>query len=348
MNIVCAGISHHLAPVEVRERFSVGEHELPEVLRALRGLDGVAGAVVISTCNRVEFYTAALCPARAVGLVKDWLVSRAGGEREAPFYEFNTPQSARHLFRVSCGLDSMVLGETEVLGQVKRAYERALKAGAASRHLHKLFQHAFRAAKLARTQTGIARGASSVASVAVELAGKIFGDLSGRRVMILGAGETGERVARGLQSRGVRSVIVASRTFDRAAKLAQEIGGLAVHFEHWESVFDEVDILIGSTGAPHHVLERARIEPRLRRRGGRPLFLIDLAVPRDFAPDVQELEGVYLYDIDSLRSIAEQNQAARREEIRRCEAIIEEEVRRYLAWLKSSSDFYAGEDGQWR
>ncbi|HET6406430.1 MAG TPA: glutamyl-tRNA reductase, partial [Chthoniobacteraceae bacterium] len=252
MNILCAGISHQSTPVEVREKFSVGDHELPETLSAIRSLDGMSGAVIISTCNRVEFYAESLCPVRAFDGLRDFLRQRTGVE--APLYFHDTPRSVRHLFRVASGLDSMVLGETEILGQLKRAYSAAAGAGATSTHLNRLFQQAFRVAKHVRTETQITRGATSVGSVAVDLAGKIFGDLSGRRVMILGAGETSERTARSLVSRGVKTVIVSNRTFDRAARLAEEIGGLAIHFEHWQNAFSDVDILICSTAAPHAIL----------------------------------------------------------------------------------------------
>lgn len=335
MNILCAGLNHELAPVEIRERFAVGTHELPGVLDKLRRIDGNAGAVVLSTCNRVEFYAATICPVRALGSLHDWLTDRTG--LRVPLYEFHTPASVRHLFRVACGLDSMVLGETEVLGQIKQAYARATESGAASRHLHRLFQHAFRVAKTVRSQTRITSGATSVGAVAVELARKIFGDLATRKVMILGAGEMGERTARSLQSRGVRSVIVSNRTFDRAAALAEDIGGLAIHFEHWEKHFEEIDILIGSTGAPHPVLTKEKLAPLLRPRRERPLFIIDLAVPRDVSPEVNELEGVFLYDIDSLQDIARESMEIRKQEILACESLIETEVAGFVDWLRKHS-----------
>jgi glutamyl-tRNA reductase len=333
VNILCAGLNHELAPVEIRERFAVGAHELPSVLENLRRIDGNAGAVVLSTCNRVEFYAATICPVRALGSLHDWLQDRTG--LRVPLYELHTPASVRHLFRVACGLDSMVLGETEVLGQIKQAYARATESGSASRHLHRLFQHAFRVAKSVRSQTRITTGTTSVGAVAVELARKIFGDLSGRKVMILGAGEMGERTARSLQSRGVRSVIVSNRTFDRAAALAEEIGGLAIHFEHWERHFAEIDILIGSTGAPHPVLTKEKLEPLLQGRRDRPLFIIDLAVPRDVSPEVNELEGVFLYDIDSLQEIARDSLEVRKQEILACEGMIETEVAEFVGWLRT-------------
>jgi glutamyl-tRNA reductase len=228
----------------------------------------------------------------------------------------------------------MVLGETEILGQVKQAYAAASDAGATSRTLNRLFQNAFRVAKSVRSETQITRGATSVGSVAVELAGKIFGDLNHRRVMVLGAGETSERTARSLVSRGVKTVIVSNRTFDRAAALAEEIGGMAIHFDHWQNEFPEVDILISSTSAPHHLVTRERLEPMMRQRAGRPLFIIDLAVPRDVEPAVNHLEGVYLYDIDSLQDIAQRSLAVRQREIDHCERIIDAGVTDFVGWLR--------------
>lgn len=332
MNILCAGLNHQNAPVEIRERFAVGGSQLRETLEAVRGIDGLAGAVILSTCNRVEFYTSSVCPVRAFDGLKELLQARTG--HEAPLYFHDTLRSVRHLFRVASGLDSMVLGETEILGQVKKAYSAAAEFGATTSHLNKLFQHAFRVAKHVRTETLITRGATSVGAVGVELAGKIFGDLSGRRVMILGAGETSERTARSLVSRGVRTVIVSNRTFDRAARLAEEIGGLAIHFDHWQNAFSDVDILICSTAAPHPILTREKLTPLLRERDGRPLFIIDLAVPRDVEPAVNELEGVFLYDIDSLEAIVRQSLEVRRGDLVRCEQMISDHVGSFVTWLR--------------
>ncbi len=333
MNIVCAGISHWNAAVNIREKFAVGAHELEETLALVRRIDGLAGAVIVSTCNRVEYYTASVCPLRVVNALRGFLHERTG-IGDAPLYTHDSPASVRHLFRVASGLDSMVLGETEVLGQLKRAYEAASGFGATTRHLNKLFQGAFRAAKQVRSETSITRGATSVGAVAVNLAGKIFGDLGGRTAMILGAGETSELTARSLVSRGVRTVIVANRTFDRAAKLAEEIGGLAVHFDRWQSAFDNVDILICSTAAPHPIITREKIEPLLAGRNGRPLFIIDLAVPRDAEPSINELENVYLYDMDSLEQIVRRSLDVRLAEVVRCEKLIDAHVGEFVSWMR--------------
>jgi glutamyl-tRNA reductase len=334
MTILCAGINHHSAPVEVREKFAIGDNQLQDTLSQLRSIDGLFGTVVVSTCNRVEFYAASVCPIKVMDGIRNFLFSKTGSE-EAPFYTHDSHLSIRHLFRVASGLDSMVIGETEILGQIKQAYQSAFEFGATNTHLNKLFQHAFRVAKQVRTETQITRGSTSVGSVAVDLAGKIFGDLRGKKVMILGAGETSERVARSLVSRGVRTVIVANRTFERAAALADQIGGLAVHFDHWHTAFEEVDILICSTAAPHPIVTREKLEPILRMHRERPLFLIDLAVPRDVDPSVNELENVYLYDMDSLEQIARQSVEIRQAEITRCEQMIDRHVSEFLAWMRN-------------
>jgi len=332
MNILCAGINHQVAAVDVRERFAVANHEMSDVLRRIRNIDGLTEAVVVSTCNRVEFYTASICPERALTGIRTYLESRAGFE--APLYHHDTPRSIRHLFRVASGLDSMVLGETEILGQVKDAYATAAGAGTTSRMLNRLFQSAFRVAKSVRTETRITRGSTSVGAVAVELAGKIFGDLSHRRVMVLGAGDTSERVARSLVSRGVKTVIVSNRTFARAAQLAEDIGGMAIHFDHWQNEFPDVDILISSTSAPHPVVTREKLEPMMRQRSGRPLFVIDLAVPRDVEPETNRIAGVFLYDIDSLQKIAQHSMTVRQREVEHCERIIDSHVTDFVSWLR--------------
>lgn len=337
MNIVCAGVSHRNATVDVRETFAVGPHEMEATLAQVRKIDGLAGAVIVSTCNRVEYYTASVCPIRVLDGLRGFLEER-GATRLAPLYTHDSPASIRHLFRVASGLDSMVIGETEILGQLKQAYAAASGCGATTRHLNKLFQNAFRVAKQVRSETQITRGSTSVGAVAVDLAGKIFGDLSGRRVMILGAGDTSERTARSLVSRGVRTVIVANRTFDRAARLAEEIGGMAVHFDNWPQAFEEVDILICSTAAPHPIVTREKLEPLLAQRNGRPLFIIDLAVPRDADPALNDLENVYLYDIDSLEQIVRQSLDVRRAEVVRCEKMIDHHVHDFVAWMRTHND----------
>lgn len=339
MPVVVVGLSHRTAPVEVRECLAFAESELPEVLAQVRAR-GLAGEVVIlSTCNRVELYAATDGDPRAAlaGLRRFLLENRRyTGPVEPEFYTLSEPQSLEHLFRVVCGLDSMVLGETEIAGQAKKAYDLALRAGATGRCLNRAFQRAFSVAKQVRTETQIQRGSVSVASVAVDLAERIFETLTRCTVMILGAGDTGEKAAKALLSRGARGLVVTNRSFERAAALAAALGGRAVPFDDWSAEFAQVDILISSTAAPGYVLDRARLEPLLPARRGRALLLIDLAVPRDIDPAVNLLDGVFLYDIDDLQSIADDALRQRQEEIARCEHIIRERVRGLLEALPAS------------
>lgn len=333
MSVVVVGLSHRTAPVEVRERLAFADADIPPALASLRASGLVAEAVILSTCNRVELYAATdQDPAAALAGLRRFLLDsrRCGAPLTTELYGLCEPHSLEHLFRVVSGLDSMVLGETEIAGQAKKAYDLALRARATGRRLNRAFQRAFNVAKQIRTETNIQRGSVSVASVAVDLAGRIFETLERSTVMILGAGDTGEKAAKALLSRGARGLVVTNRSFERAAALAAELGGRAVPFDDWSAEFAQVDILISSTAAPGYVLDRARLEPLLPLRRGQPVLLIDLAVPRDIDPAVNLLEGVFLYDIDDLQSIADDALRQRQEEIARCEQIIRERVRGLL------------------
>jgi glutamyl-tRNA reductase len=333
MSVVVVGLSHRSAPVELRERFAFTEAKIPDVLKSLRESRIADEAVILSTCNRVEIYAAtSLTPARAFAELKEFLMATHAytDPLNDELYALSEPDSLRHLFKVACGLDSMVLGETEILGQLKQAYDLALKNKHTGGKLNKAFQRAFNAAKHIRTETNIQRGSVSVASVAVELAEKIFSSLDEHEVMVIGAGDTSEKTARALVSRGARSIIVANRSFDRAQALARELGGRAVSFDDWAKEFERVDIVISSTAAPHHILDRAKLEPLMTRRRDRPLLLIDIAVPRDIDPEVNFLENVYLYNVDDLQTIADDYLKQRKEEVVRCEAIIAEKVKALL------------------
>ncbi len=329
MNVVLIGLSHHSAPVELRERFAFAEDKIPAALQSLRESCVAGEAVILSTCNRVEIYAAtALTAEVAMMELKRFLVTHQAfndtlGDQ---LYSLAEPQSLLHLFKVACGLDSMVLGETEILGQLKSAYDLALKHGHTGARLNKAFQRAFHTAKHVRTHTNIQRGSVSVASVAVELAEKIFNSLGDREVLVIGAGDTSEKVARALLSRGAKNIIVAGRTFERAQALAAALGGRAVQFENWAAEFGHIDIAISSTAAPHHILDRAKLEPLMKHRKNRPLLLVDLAVPRDIDPEVNFLENVYLYNVDDLQGIADDYLKLRKEEIVRCEQIICEKI----------------------
>ena len=333
MGIYVVGLSHHTAPVAIRERMSIAESTIPEVLTRLRASGLAEEAVILSTCNRMELYVASpLAPSEALPALRRFLLEDRGITEALTdeVYAWADPRSVEHLFRVASGLDSMVLGETEILGQLKKAYELALERRHTGGKLNKAFQRAFNVSKQIRTETQIQRGSISVASVAVELAEKIFESLSDRQVMVIGAGETSEKVARALLSRGAQSVLVSNRSYERAEALARELGGQAIHFDAWATTFDRIDIVISSTSAPHHVIDAAKLAPLMKLRNQRPLLLIDIAVPRDIDPAVNYMDNVYLYNVDDLQSIADGYLSQRREEIEVCMAIIRERVRGLL------------------
>jgi glutamyl-tRNA reductase len=328
MDLLCLGLNHKTAPVEVRERFAVLPSKLGEASASLLGMAGVAEALVISTCNRTEFYLAAPDAREAIGGLERHLAGIAGPgvDAAAHFYHMEKAAAFRHLCRVVSGLDSMMLGETEIFGQVKHAYQAALDSGATAGVLNRAFQRAFGIGKKVRTETSIQEGSTSVGNVAVELAGKIFGQLDACEVMILGAGEMSRITAQSLVSRGARSIFVANRSYDRACDLAAAMGGSAVRFDDWLGVLERVDIVISSTGSPHAIVRPEHVEKVRRARKYRPLFLIDIAVPRDIDPAVGQIEEVYLYDIDTLEQLADEARARRRQQIEQCERIIDAEV----------------------
>ena len=333
MSLFCIGISHHTANVETRERYALQRSE-----RALRTECGCTEALFLATCNRVEVYLSNPVPLPTEQIARCLVRGAATVEEAGAFYRYEGAECVRHLFRVAAGLDSMVIGETEILGQVKKAYAQARESESAGPLLHRLFQRAFRVAKQVRSRTDITRGAVSVGSVAVDLAVKIFGDLSDRKVLILGAGETSERTARALSSRGVTDIRVSNRSLERAEGLAGLVRGRAVSFHEWALQCREIDILISSTSANEPLLTPEILLPMVRERSDRPLFIIDIAVPRDVAPEVNEMEGVYLYDIDALQSIAAQALALRREQIAAGEQIIAEHVSDFRAWVGPGHD----------
>jgi len=328
MDIVCLGLNHRTAPVEVRERFAVGISQQGKTAQEFSILAGISEGVVISTCNRTEFYLAVEDPKEAFGTVEIRLAEKvqSAADLSAHFYRFEKSAAAQHLCRVVSGLDSMMLGETEIFGQVKEAYRLAHESDATGGVLNKLFQRAFQIGKKVRTETSIQEGSTSVGNVAVDLAEKIFGHLKDSEVMILGAGEMSRITAQSLVSRGAKSIFVANRSFDRAQELATEMGGSAVRFDDWQRVLERVDVVISSTGAPHAIVQRADVEKARRARKYRPLFFIDIAVPRDIDPAVGEIEEVYLYDIDTLEQLAEEARGKRQLQIDECERIIKSEL----------------------
>lgn len=329
MELVCLGLNYRTAPVEVRERFAVGNTRLGEASQNLLEMTGAPEGVVVSTCNRTEYYLAAGDVSEAVRRLEAGLAEKVHGHEE-PFYRHDRAEAARHLCKVVSGLDSMLLGETEIFGQVKQAYSAAHAAGTTGPILNKLFQKVFSVGKKVRTQTAIQEGSTSIGNVAVELAEKIFGHLKDSEVMVLGAGEMSRLTAQALVSRGAKSVIVANRTHDRAIELAAEMKGRAVRFDDWLDVLTDVDVVISSTGAPHTIIHSHEIESVRRARKFRPLFLIDIAVPRDIEHSAGDIEEVYLYDIDALEQLAEEARVRRAQQIIECEKIIELELRKLV------------------
>jgi glutamyl-tRNA reductase len=330
MNLFCVGLSHHTANVAKLEQFA-GSASAESIVREA----GCTEALLLTTCNRVEVYAVSQRRISTDEIARCLMrkIDADPHDYALPFYRYEAEKCVLHLFRVASALDSMVVGESEILGQAKKAYESARKSGAAGPCLHRLFQRAFRVAKQVRTHTDIARGAVSVGSVAVDLAQRIFGKLSDCRVLVLGAGETSERTARALISRGASDLRVSNRSMDRARELADAVGGRAVPFDDWSAQCREIDILITSTSSETPLLTRDKLAPTLRERVDRPLFIIDIAVPRDVDPTVNEMEGVYLYDIDSIRSVAEQSLALRREQVAAAEAIIAEHVTDFVDFI---------------
>ncbi len=340
--LACIGLNYRTTPVEVRERIAFAESHLPDALKNVRQLPGIDEGVVLSTCNRVEIYTShdLADPVAGHETLRNYLIAHfklTEAEVEAlVLYHLDHDEAARHLFRVVSGLDSMVLGETEIFGQVKQAYKTALDQGATRRTLNKLFQHAFRVGKRVRNETAIQRGSTSVGSVAVDLAEKVH-DLRECRVMLVGAGEMSRTCAQSLLSRGAQSVIVSNRSHDRAVELAAEMGGRAIKFDEWEALLPEVDVIISSTSAPHFVIKTEAVEQVMRQRRWRPLLVIDIAVPRDVEPTVNDLDGVYLYDIDALQAIADESRRERERQLVVCEQIIEEQLEKFGFMTRSPS-----------
>jgi len=338
MHIVVVGLSHHTAPVEVRERLAFAPTAMEKPLHQMLALPAVAEALIVSTCNRVELYAATKEPETAIVNLRRFLASYHGAELEevAPhLYDHLGEVAIRHLFRVASSLDSMIIGEPQILGQIKTAYGYAVEFKTAGLILNRFLHKAFSVAKRVRTETGIASSAVSVSFAAVELARKIFDRLDDKGVMIIGAGEMCELAARHFVSNGVTKVLVTNRTFERAEKLAAEFNGRAVPFERFTDHLAEVDIIMTSTGAPTFILDHKQMEEVLRRRKNRPMFLIDIAVPRDVDPKVNDLDNVYLYDVDDLQGVVQANLKERQKEAHRAEGIIGEEISQFHLWLSN-------------
>jgi glutamyl-tRNA reductase len=336
--LVLVGLNHKSAPLAVREKLGFSEAELPLAVERLVTGDPVEEGIIVSTCNRVEVVARAKDRHAAAAAVKEFLAREHGvslDEVDKFTYELEGSEAVRHLFRVVSGLDSMVLGEPQILGQVKRAYEVAREAGATGAVLDRLLQQGLAAAKRVRTETGISRHAVSIAFAAVELAKKIFGDLGGRSALLLGAGKMTELAARHLVSNGVSRIVVANRTYSRAAALAERFAGEAVNWDEGFAFLERVDIVVTGTAAAEPVLTKAIVQKAARARRSGPLFLIDIAVPRDVAPDVNDLDNVYLYDIDDLQGVVDSNIEERRRQAGLAAAMIEGEVASFARWRQS-------------
>ena len=336
--LLAIGVSHKTAPVEVRERVALPDARGAEFVRDLRGTGEVHEVVAISTCNRTELYLVVGNPVEAESRALAMLASQAGirpTELAPAIYALRNCDAARHLYRVTAGLDSMIVGEAEIQGQIKRAYEFAITGETAGPLTNHLFKAALATGKRVRTETAIGERQLSLPAVAVALARERLGELVGRMVVIVGTGETGELAARALTDSGGRPVFVASRRRDRAISLARRYGGESMSFDELPQALERADILVAATASPHLLLEAAELGQVMASRGGRPLLLIDLAVPRDIDAACGELDGVSLYDIDDLQAVIARNRKVRQAEARKAEGIIEQEIQRFAAWLGS-------------
>jgi len=338
IKIVNLGMNHETAPVELRECLAREPGNTAAALASMRELQCIREGLFLSTCNRVEALYTSEDPKEARKSVIS-LMSKLGGMPEHSFssnlYAFEDMEAARHIFRVASSLDSMVVGEPQILGQIKDAYYQATREKTSGVVLNRLMHRAFHVAKRIRTETGISDAAVSISYAAVELAKKIFYDLSGKSVLLIGAGEMAELAARHLMSHGVSSITVANRTFRRAFQVAESFNGSPVSFEEIGTQLLEVDIVITSTASTEYVIHYEQVKSSLRKRRNRPLFFIDIAVPRDVEPSVNDLGNVYLYDIDDLKGVVEINMAQRKKEAVRAERIVQEEVIKFERWLKT-------------
>jgi glutamyl-tRNA reductase len=338
MNIIVVGLSHKTAPVEIRERVAFPPTAMEKPLHGLLALPAVSEGVIVSTCNRVELYAASRDADVAAAQLKRFLADYHHiplEELENHLYEHQGSDAIRHLFRVASSLDSMVIGEPQILGQIKTAYGYAAEFRTVGLILNRFLHKAFSVAKRVRTETDIASNAVSVSFAAVELARKIFGSLDGKTVLIIGAGEMCELAARHFVNNGVSQVMVTNRTFERAVKLAEEFGGRPIAFDDFADHLHQVDIVLTSTGAPNFILGHKKVEEVIRQRKNRPMFFIDIAVPRDIDPRVNDIANVYLYDVDDLQGVVQANLKERQKEAKKAEGIIDQEIGQFDRWLAS-------------
>lgn len=335
MNITVLGVNHKTAPVEVRERFAIPESRLLEATRTLVSCPGIEEGMILSTCNRVELVVRSQNGAPDVRNCLGRLCNVDPSQYEQYLYEHKATEAIRHVFRVTSSLDSMVVGEPQILGQVKDAYALARAVGAINSHLDALLTRAFAVAKRVRTDTAIASSSVSIASVAVDLAQKIFGSLQGTSVYLVGAGKMCELAARHLVAHGATQIYVTNRTHEKAVSLAGKFNGQAIRYEQLYETADKADIVISSTGAPHAIFRKEHAEKFLSRRRNRPMFFIDIAVPRDVEAGINDLDGAFVYDIDDLQQVVQSNLSDRVKEAAQAESIVEAEVRKFEERLRT-------------
>lgn len=338
MDIVVVGLSHKTASVDIREKVAFAPNQMEKPLQELVALPDITEAVIVSTCNRVEIYATTRDIAGGMARLKRFLADHHNIPLETldpHLYSHHGEAAIRHVFRVASSLDSMVVGEPQILGQIKTAYGYAAEYKSSGIILNRFLHKAFSVAKRVRTETKIASSAVSVSFAAVELAKKIFGDLADKTVMLVGAGEMCELAAKHFLNNGVRGVMVTNRTFERAVKLAEEFDGKAVQFEELFDVLHKADIILSSTGAPHFIISPKDVEEVIRRRKLKPMFFIDIAVPRDIDPRVNDVQNVYLYDMDDLQGVVASNLQQRAEEAKKAEAIVDQEIGQFFKWLSS-------------
>lgn len=338
MNIILIGMNHKTAPLEIRERLSLACGDDITPLAEIISIPQIKEALYIATCNRVEVLANAVDAEGALERLKSFIFHHGNLSEEEMarcLYLYFDHEAVHHLFRVASSIDSLVMGEPQILGQIKDAYRTAVEHNATGVILNRIIHHAFRTAKRVRTETGIANNAVSVSFAAVELAKKIFGSLKGKTILLVGAGEMSELAAKHLINNGVEKIFIANRTYVRAVQMADSFHGAAIEFNTLAEKLLDVDIVISSTGAPGYVINASMIETALRRRKNRLLFLIDIAVPRDIDPQTGEIDNVYLYNIDNLQDIVDGNLKSRKKEAERAESIIEEEVSKYLEWYNT-------------
>ncbi len=337
MPLILAGVSHHKTPIEIRERLHFAEKGLHDSLARLARYNGLSERLILSTCNRMEVYSFAEEFDAGVRSIRDFISESRGVQAEElrkHLYVCRDEDAVRHLFRVTSSLDSMVVGEPQILGQVKEAYRIANEGGHTGKSLSAVFPSAFRVAKKVRERTAIGESAVSVGTVAAELAEKIFSRLEGRTILLLGAGEMCELAARHLMSRGASTILVGNRTYARAEALAAELNGRAVRFDRVAEELVGADIVIASTGAPHLIVKKEMLAEALRKRRDAPIFLIDIAVPRDIDPEVNSLENVFLYDIDDLQAVVTSNLEGREAEAESAGAIVEDEIQGFVRRMR--------------